>query len=62
MNEEEIIDFLGKYQTLPTTNPKINPAQLFHLPHVKLVRNEHKLYFGQITNKKKHGLGISIYR
>jgi hypothetical protein len=29
---------------------------------VRVIKTENKIYFGEIENKKKEGIGISIYR
>ena len=28
---------------------------------LKLVKEEHRVYFGQVSNHKKNGMGVSIY-
>ena len=41
---------------------KIDTHLLFKKTHVRLIRNENKIYFGEIANKKKQGLGNKIFK
>lgn len=34
---------------------------LLNMPDVKLVRDEHRIYFGEIKRSRKSGKGISVY-
>lgn len=38
----------------------VNPQELFEMEKVKMIKTDNKLYFGQIENKKKNGIGTQI--
>jgi hypothetical protein len=58
MDEEELLDFFSNYQSLSQV---IDCNELMG-SESRLVRTENKMYMGQIRNKKKHGVGVTIYR
>ena len=48
---------------------KISTSQLFETEGTRIIKNQNKIYLGQVINKKKHGkgrffiiLGIAVYR
>lgn len=57
MDEDELLLFFENYQSLSQV---IDPQEL--MQDSKLVRTENKIYLGQVRAKKKHGLGVTIYR
>lgn len=54
MTESELVDFLLNFITIYEL---IDTRELIAMPDAKTVRSQNKIYFGQITNKFKHGKG-----
>jgi hypothetical protein len=36
--------------------------EMIKSPYLKLVKDEHRVYFGEILEHRKHGRGISLYK
>ena len=58
MEEEQLLQFFNNYQSLSQV---IDINELMN-SDCKLVRTEGKIFIGQIRAKKKHGIGVTIYR
>jgi hypothetical protein len=58
MDEDQLIDFFNNYQSLSQV---IDINELMNVDS-KLVRTENKIFIGQIRAKRKHGVGVTIYR
>lgn len=46
MNEEDMVEFFTNYE--PLEYSKINTTELFKMDRTKMIKNENKVYFGQI--------------
>lgn len=39
----------------------VSMGELIKSPNIRLVQNQHRIYFGETQQHRKHGFGISLY-
>lgn len=55
-------DIEGRFLTYPfSSEVAITANELLNMADTKLVRDDHRIYFGEIKKSKKYGKGISVY-
>ena len=60
MTQAELVDYFSNYQLLP--QPTFTLQDLLAHLDLKLVKNEGKIFFGLVKNRKRQGAGISVSR
>lgn len=56
-DESGICDYFLSHVGLPLS--KVQAGELVGKEGVRIVRNENKIYLGEVVNRKKHGKGTS---
>jgi hypothetical protein len=59
MSQEQLCHYFTNYQVFPY-NSTIDVKQLLESVNLKLIKNQDKIYFGQVDKKKRIGKGINI--
>lgn len=57
---EQVEDFFVNYPLFGRLG--LNIGELIQKPNIRIVQNEHRVYFGETHQHRKHGIGVSLYR
>jgi hypothetical protein len=60
MNQQELCDFFTSYRLFPQELFVLN--DLLNSNNLKLIKQDGKIYFGQVDRKKKSGIGICMFK
>jgi len=61
MQQEQLCEYFSFYQLFPYSD-SFNIEHLLNSSHLKLIKNQDKIYFGEVNNKKRDGMGINVLK
>ena len=60
MDQDQLCDYFTSYKLFPQS--LFSLRDLLDSKNLKLIKNDGKIYFGQVERKKRAGKGICVYR
>ena len=60
MDQEELVEYFTAYKLFPQS--LFTLQDLLDSKNLKLIKNDGKIFFGQVDRKKRSGNGICVYR
>ena len=60
MSQTTLCEFFSTYELFPYHQNHMNINSLLESKNLKLIKNQDKIYFGQVERKKRNGNGVNI--